>query len=455
MAHTRKKYSVENLGQDLGFSIEFFDALPVYVLLFESDGTLKTANRTFLEAVGLTREETAGLSLPDLERYYKIEGGSRRFAELEPDASRTFFSRLIDKEGRVFSLEQTLVPVCSEGWDGVLSFGHDITELTTQQHKLEQDVGQDGSTEKENHRKRAVISNINHEIRTPMNAIIGYAEMLSASPLGDREQRFVKTIRKNGTVLMELLNDILGLSNRERLETDTGVYPAFQHTVEKEERQPIILVVDDMPVIAAVIQDYFNLQPVEVLVAENSTDCRELARSRQPDLILMDLNLAGVDGLELTCRLKKDSRTSRIPVVVMTGRVLETKEYTSIFDDFLTKPFHLQELQSVVDRFIHIKDSASSEITQVDMNISADQEVQQLRSAWDEDLAALLDQALESGSLDAAFNLGKSMFERGEQSGVEPLKCMGKQLKDDASFPDIIGVEELLTTLQRYTGEQS
>jgi len=108
----------------------------------------------------------------------------------------------------------------------------------------------------------------------------------------------------------------------------------------------------------------------------------------------------------------------------------------------------------VVGRFIYLGGSTPLETSQVENTVSADQAEKLIRSAWDEELADLLQQALVSGSLDAAFQLGKIMYEHGEQSGVEPLMNMGNQLKDDASFPDILGVEALLADLKEYTGEQ-
>ena len=86
--------------------------------------------------------------------------------------------------------------------------------------------------------------------------------------------------------------------------------------------------------------------------------------------------------------------------------------------------------------------------------MAADQDDEFIRAGWNEELAALLRQALVSGSLDAAFHLGQTMYEHGGLSGVEPLMRLGKQLQDDASFPDILRVEALLEDLKKYTGEE-
>lgn len=611
------------MRQDLRFALKVFDAVPLYILLFDSNGTLKMANKAFLDAVDVGKDEIAGMTLEDLESYYKVQGFKERFTELQKQGSVTFRAHLIDKKGHAVPVEQTLVHVADGDLDFILSVGHDISELIREkQQKHQHETELRRAKEAANRMKSEFIANMNHEIRTPMNAIIGYAEMLSAANLGEREQRFVKIIRKNGAALISILNDIMELSKLEsgrvrisrqptdlqgfvdmvtglftdqlrakKLDfsctiqpdlpkyfvldedhcrqiltnllsnavkfthrgkvtlvvtgtpgeagffdlrftvTDTGigiaekelkcifdlfqqdsepiaqqggkrlgltlcsrlalmmggritldstpgqgstfifslpakavedmtrrdVEPAQQHlpAQDKEGDHPILLVVDDMPVITDVIQDYFAGSPVEVLVADNSEDCRALARSRQPDLILMDLNLAGVDGLKVTRCLKEDAGTAHIPVVVMTGRMIDKKMYKSVFDDFLAKPFHLDDLQRVVDRFIRIKDSKAPGTSREETRSSLEQDDEQIRSAWDEELDTLLGQALVSGSLDAALNLGRQMCERGEQLGVEPLLLMGKQLKDYATGPDILGVEQLLGILKKYSGENS
>lgn len=362
-----------------------------------------------------------------------------------------------------------------EGLDLILSIGHDISAVIREKQQQETRLRKaEEAVEAADRLKSEFISNINHEIRTPMNAIIGYSEMLSASDLAEREQRFVKTIRKNGASLISILNDVTELS-KPNLESepeqggtfifglpvkpvgdveDRKVHPE-QHLYKTDNAgdPPVLLVVDDMPMISDVICEYFAQDPVEVLVADNSEDGLELARSRQPDLILMDLSLAGLDGREVTRLLRDDDRTANIPVVVMTGRMLDEQDYKPLFDDFLAKPFYLNQLQRVVDRFIQVKDSRTPNTSPAGNRYASEQDARQIRAAWHEELAVLLDQALVSGSLDAAFTLGLQMYERGEQSGLKHLMDMGKQLKDYAAGPDILGVEQVLAVLQKYTGE--
>ncbi len=362
-----------------------------------------------------------------------------------------------------------------DGQDFIVSIGHDISEVIRERQQQEARLHKaEKAVEDANRLKSKFLANMNHEIRTPMNAIIGYSEMLSASDLGEREQRFVKTICKNGSTLISILNNLMELSKLSlESEPGQGGIADFNQTakpagdVEKSKVDPdqhlyktdntgdppVLLVVDDMPTISAVICDYFAQDPVEILVADNSEDGLALARSRQPELILMDLSLTGLDGREVTRLLRDDGRTANIPVVVMTGSMLDEEDYKPLFDDFLAKPFHLNELQRVVDRFIRVKDSRAPSTSPARNRYAPEQNSRQIRVGWHEDLAVLLDQALVSGSLDAAFTLGLQMYERGEQLELVHLMDMGNLLKDYAAGPDILGVEQVLAVLQKYTGE--
>lgn len=463
------------MKQDFSIAWKLLDAVPLYILLFDCNGNIKMANKPFLDAIDVGKNEISDMTLEDLEPYYSMQEGKEQFAEVQKQGSRTCRTQLVDTKGHAVPVEQTLVHIEDEGLDYILSIGHDISELIREKQQQETKLRKaEEAVEAANRLKSEFIANMNHEIRTPMNAIIGYSEMLSASDLGEREQRFAKTICKNGATLISILNNVTELS-KPNLESEPGQGSTFMfslpakpvgdvesrkvdperhlHKPENEGDPPVLLVVDDMPMISAVICDYFAQDPIEVLAADNSEDGLVLARSRHPELILMDLGLAGRDGREMTRLLRDDGRTANIPVVVMTGRMLDEKDYKPLFDDFLAKPFYLHELQRVVDRFIRVKAGRAPSTSPTVNRYTPEQDAGQIRAAWHEDLAALLDQALVSGSLDAAFTLGLQMHERGEQLGLVHLMDMGKLLKDYAADPDILGVEQVLAVLQKYTGE--
>jgi two-component system alkaline phosphatase synthesis response regulator PhoP len=105
-----------------------------------------------------------------------------------------------------------------------------------------------------------------------------------------------------------------------------------------------ILVVDDEPRIAEICRDYLKRAGFDVITATNGTDALTLARTRQPDLIVLDLTLPGVDGLDVTRSLRKQSN---VPIIMLTARVEENDKLVGLelgADDYLTKPFSPREL---------------------------------------------------------------------------------------------------------------
>jgi two-component system alkaline phosphatase synthesis response regulator PhoP len=105
-----------------------------------------------------------------------------------------------------------------------------------------------------------------------------------------------------------------------------------------------ILVVDDEPRIAEICRDYLKRAGFEVITASNGDDALALARSRQPDLIVLDLKLPGRDGLDVTRALRQ---RSNVPIIMLTARIEESDKLVGLelgADDYLTKPFSPREL---------------------------------------------------------------------------------------------------------------
>lgn len=125
-----------------------------------------------------------------------------------------------------------------------------------------------------------------------------------------------------------------------------------------------ILVVDDEPGIAEICRDYLQRAGFKVLSASNGADALTLARTRQPDLIVLDLGLPKMDGLDVTRALRKQSN---VPIIMLTARVEEADKLIGLelgADDYLTKPFSPRELVARVRAVFRRTDigSAPSEI---------------------------------------------------------------------------------------------
>ena len=219
-----------------------------------------------------------------------------------------------------------------------------------------------------------------------------------------------------------------------------------------EKRNPVILVVDDMPEMSHLVKIYFTGTPIRVLEAADREKCLEHAFHNTPDLILMDLNLSGADGRDITKQLRNDPRTEKIPVVVMTGMALEKKSYEPLFDDFLAKPFHLRELRRLVDKYIQVKPDTTCPADKAVKEAVPD--IKGILPFWTEDLDELYREAGMSGSLDIASELGEKIIKKGEQVRSPVLLELGGKLQRFALDLDILGVDHLLAVLKTVAGKR-
>jgi two-component system alkaline phosphatase synthesis response regulator PhoP len=105
-----------------------------------------------------------------------------------------------------------------------------------------------------------------------------------------------------------------------------------------------ILVVDDERRIAQIAQDYLQHAGYAVITTGDGVEALALARERHPDLVVLDLGLPRLDGLDVVRRLRRESS---VPVIILTARVDESDRLTGLelgADDYITKPFSPREL---------------------------------------------------------------------------------------------------------------
>src|SRR5512141_2435259 len=105
-----------------------------------------------------------------------------------------------------------------------------------------------------------------------------------------------------------------------------------------------ILVIDDEPRIVKLAQDYLERAGFRVFPAGDGPAGLSLARHERPDLVVLDLNLPGMDGLDV-CRALR--RESEVPVIMLTARVEETDRLIGLelgADDYISQPFSPREV---------------------------------------------------------------------------------------------------------------
>ena len=118
---------------------------------------------------------------------------------------------------------------------------------------------------------------------------------------------------------------------------------------------PRIMVVEDNPKNRKLIRDVLQYWGYEVLEASSGEDGIELATQGQPDLILMDLQLPGIDGHEALRLLRLEPTTRAVPVVAVTAFAMQDdrdRAALSGFDGFLEKPLSVRDLPAQVKAFL-------------------------------------------------------------------------------------------------------
>jgi CheY-like chemotaxis protein len=113
------------------------------------------------------------------------------------------------------------------------------------------------------------------------------------------------------------------------------------------ENNKTIMVVDDNPDIITIVRTILEGKGFNVLSASSGAECLEALKSQKPDLIVLDIMMPEMDGLEVLTRLKSTSEFTNIPVVLLTAKV----QYEDVLggyklgaDYYITKPFTSTQL---------------------------------------------------------------------------------------------------------------
>lgn len=121
---------------------------------------------------------------------------------------------------------------------------------------------------------------------------------------------------------------------------------------------PQILIVEDQEDNRRILRDLLVRAGYTVVEAVNGPEGFAMARDVRPDLILMDVQLPGMDGNEVTRLLKNDPDLRHIPVIVVTSYALsgdDLKAFAAGCDAYITKPFSPRVLLAKVREFVHVE----------------------------------------------------------------------------------------------------
>lgn len=155
--------------------------------------------------------------------------------------------------------------------------------------------------------------------------------------------------------------------------------PSDEGIIEKDKSLPTLLIVDDNPDIIYFLQENFE-GGFNIITAQNGRVGLQKAFEHMPEIIISDIMMPEVDGLELCKQIKTDIRTSHIPVILLTARISDIFQSEGLetgADDYITKPFDEKILnirvKNLIDSRRKLRERYSKEITLMPRDITITQ----------------------------------------------------------------------------------
>ncbi|MDR6783229.1 ligand-binding sensor domain-containing protein/signal transduction histidine kinase/AraC-like DNA-binding protein [Pedobacter africanus] len=150
-----------------------------------------------------------------------------------------------------------------------------------------------------------------------------------------------------------------------------------QHVLNAIDKERLILlIVEDNPDVRQFIAGHFETE-FEIHQAENGNKGLELATELIPDIIISDVMMPGMDGIALCSNIKSDTRTSHIPIILLTARtplIYKIEGYETGADDYITKPFNLNMLEArvwnLLDSRLKLRERYRKEISLQPKNVA-------------------------------------------------------------------------------------
>ena len=209
---------------------------------------------------------------------------------------------------------------------------------------------------------------VSHELRTPLTLIQCPLDQLLRTNdfknASENARELFNIVRRNTHHLTGLVNKMLdaqvGTPIQEMTSAQVDAITVSQPiaapaaVTEQDEDVPTVLIVDDNADIRTYLQSILQGQ-YRLLEAEDGKCGLELAREHVPDLIVSDVMMPVMNGLEFCQQVKKDDISSHIPVILLTARALEKHQiegYESGADAYLTKPFSPELLLARIDNLL-------------------------------------------------------------------------------------------------------
>jgi two-component system, NarL family, sensor histidine kinase EvgS len=246
-------------------------------------------------------------------------------------------------------------------------------------------------------------------------------------------------VGKGSTFNINLYN----ISVSSTMHTESTQSINLQSLVYNEET---LLIVDDVPSNRILLEELFSGKNLHILSAKNGLETVNIAKKKIPDLIICDIRMPVMDGIEATKILKSTDSTKDIPVIALTASAKQdeleiTKE---LFDGHLTKPVNVDELFMNVNKYIKPKDQKQEPKDTLEDNIEVNISEGIREKLYENILPKLKD---EVGAVDISEiqNIAEEMVELGKKVNEDYITNCGEDLLTAASVFNIENINNIIS----------
>ncbi|MDO8391525.1 MAG: response regulator transcription factor [Actinomycetota bacterium] len=211
-------------------------------------------------------------------------------------------------------------------------------------------------------------------------------------------------------------------------------------------RAPLVLVVDDEGPIREIVRRYLQADGIDVVEAVDGPEALTVFTDRRPDVVVLDVMLPGLDGVEVLRRMRS---TSDVYVLMLTARTEETDRLIGLSvgaDDYMTKPFSARELVARVKALLrrpHMADATTSETAFGELTVDVDCREVRVRGATVELSALEFDLLAALSAKPGRVYTRRQLLERvwgfdyyGDERVVDVhIRNLRRALGDDAEHP--------------------
>ena len=176
----------------------------------------------------------------------------------------------------------------------------------------------------------------------------------------------------SGEMMKEPIDELNEISIIDNAGTDT-----MMENSEKSSGKPLILLVEDDPEILVLLRDFLQAD-YNIIFAENGSEAYKKVLSDKPDLIVSDLMMPEMDGIELCYRLRNNFDTSHLPIILLTAKTEIEDRIVGLkagADSYIPKPFHPEHLKVRIEKLMQLRINIKSHFSKQDINFALMKEI--------------------------------------------------------------------------------